>query len=155
MYRLMFYTEEEMVNILRRSARLLSLSIDDAAIREIAQRCRKTPRVANRILKRVRDVAQVEDCSRVTPDIVHRTLRLLEVDSLGLDASDRHVLQAIVEHFHGGPVGVQTLAAVCAEEERTIEEVIEPFLLQSGLIVRTPRGREVTDKGKAHLTVSQ
>ncbi len=150
-YRLEFYDVSDMKNILARSARLLELSIQDDALEEIAVRCRRTPRIGNRLLKRVRDVAQVGGHEVVTSSIVAETLSLLHVDSLGLDASDRLVLSTIIEKFNGGPVGLQTLAMVCAEEERTIEDVIEPFLLQCGLIVRTPRGREVTDAGYEHM----
>lgn len=150
-YRLEFYKEEEMKVILGRSAELLGLSIQDDALGEIARRCRKTPRIGNRLLKRVRDVAQVGGHGMVTVDVVQQTLSLLHVDSKGLDSADRLVLSTLIEKFHGGPVGLQTLAMVCAEEERTIEDVIEPFLIQSGFLVRTPRGREVTDAGYEHM----
>lgn len=150
-YRFKFYTEDEMRKILARSAQLLALPITDEALQEIAHRCRKTPRIANRLLKRVRDYAQVHNKEEVDTTVVQQTLDLLEVDELGLDGADRKVLQVMIEQFQGGPVGLQTLAAVSAEEERTLEEVIEPYLLQCGLIVRTPRGREVTDAGYAHI----
>ncbi len=150
-YRLEFYKEEEMKVILGRSAELLGLSIQDDALGEIARRCRRTPRIGNRLLKRVRDVAQVGGHGMVTVDVVQQTLSLLHVDSKGLDSADRLVLSTLIEKFHGGPVGLQTLAMVCAEEERTIEDVIEPFLIQSGFLVRTPRGREVTDAGYEHM----
>lgn len=150
-YRLEFYDVSEMKKILARSAHLLELPIDDKALEEIAVRCRRTPRIGNRLLKRVRDVAQVGGHKAVTVDIVEETLSLLHVDSLGLDSSDRLVLNAIIDKFNGGPVGLQTLAMVCAEEEQTIEDVIEPFLIQCGLLTRTPRGREVTDAGYAHM----
>lgn len=151
MYRLTFYEEQEMKEILRRSARLLELSIDDDSLAEIARRSRRTPRISNRILKRVRDYAQVKRHGDITLPVVRETLKLLAIDSLGLDIADRRVLQTMVEQFNGGPVGLQTLAAVTAEEERTLEEVVEPFLLQMGLIARTPRGREVTDAGYEHI----
>lgn len=150
-YRFGFYEVGEMEDILARSAALLQLQIDEDALREIAQRSRRTPRVANRLLKRVRDYAQVHKHDRVDVTAVNKTLDLLEVDELGLDAPDRAILRVMVEQFAGGPVGLQTLAAVASEEERTIEEVIEPYLLQCGLIVRTPRGREVTEAGYAHV----
>lgn len=150
-YRLEFYDTDEMKAILARSAQLLKLPIEDAALIEIADRCRKTPRIGNRLLKRVRDVAQVGNHSAVTVDVVQKTLSLLNVDSMGLDASDRLILSTIIDKFHGGPVGLSTLAMVCAEEERTIEDVIEPFLIQCGLLMRTPRGREVTVAGYAHM----
>lgn len=150
-YRLLFYDEKEMKKILERSAALLKLSVDDASFDIIATRCRRTPRVGNRLLKRVRDFAQVRNHSTITASIVEETLKLLEIDSLGLDAIDRRVLVTMIEKFEGGPVGLQALASMCAEEERTIEEVIEPFLLQEGLISRTPRGRAVTNVGFAHI----
>ena len=151
MYRLTFYEEHEMKEILRRSSRLLDLSIDDDSLAEIARRSRRTPRISNRILKRVRDYAQVKEHGDITLPVVRQTLKLLAIDALGLDIADRRVLQTMVEQFNGGPVGLQTLAAVTAEEERTLEEVVEPFLLQMGLITRTPRGREVTDAGYEHI----
>lgn len=150
-YRFTFYNEEEMKRIVHRSAKLLDLSIDEESLIEVARRCRRTPRIANRLLKRMRDYAQVHQHQGITRSVVEETLRLLEVDSLGLDAADRRVLQVMVEKFNGGPVGLQTLAAVSAEEERTLEEVVEPFLLQLGLIERTPRGREVTQAGFEHI----
>lgn len=153
-YRLTFYSEEDMSAILRRSAELLELSIDDESLLMIARRCRNTPRIGNRLLKRVRDFAQVQEEGAVTPDVVDKALTLLEVDERGLDATDRRVLQAMADQFSGRPVGLQTLAAVVAEEERTLEEVVEPFLLQCGFIERTPRGRMVTDAGYEHLGVS-
>ena len=151
MYQLAFYSPEEMVKILARSAALLQTTIEADALREIAHRCRSTPRIANRLLKRVRDYAQVHSHPTVTLKVVHEALAVLEVDAKGVDAADRRVLEVMLEQFDGGPVGLQTLAAVTAEEQRTLEEVIEPFLLQSGLIRRTPRGREVTDQGIAHI----
>lgn len=150
-YRLSFYSDQEMQHILKRSAELLGLSADTNALSEIAHRCRKTPRIANRLLKRVRDFAQVHDHGNVTTETVQKTLELLDIDSKGLDTADRKVIQIMAEQFHGGPVGLSTLAAVSAEEERTLEEVIEPFLLQTGLIARTPRGRELTPDGFRHL----
>lgn len=150
-YRLNFYEIDEMKQILKRSAKLLEMDVDDEALEEIAKRCRQTPRVGNRLLKRVRDVAQVHKHERVTLAVVKKTLDLLEVDSLGLDSTDRRVLSIMADQFDGRPVGLQTLAAVASEEERTIEEVVEPFLMQQGLIRRTPRGRELTAQGFAHL----
>ncbi len=150
-YRLNFYTPEEMRAILSRSASLLNVEIDDESLIEIANRSRHTPRIANRLLKRIRDYAQVHGKKSITLSTVKETLDLLVIDSLGLDSIDRRVLKVMVDHFDGGPVGLQTLAAMTAEEERTLEEVVEPFLLQLGLIKRTPRGREVTPQGFAHL----
>ncbi len=150
-YRLTFYTEDEVAQIVERSARLLQIEINQEAIKEIATRCRRTPRIANRLLKRVRDYAQVASQRQITREVVIEALGLLEVDHKGLDAADRLILNAMLEHFDGGPVGLQTLAAVTGEEERTLEEVIEPFLIQCGFLERTPRGRMVTDEGRAHL----
>lgn len=150
-YRLSFYSVDEMQQILARSAGVLSLKIDQASLIEIAGRCRCTPRVGNRLLKRIRDFAQVRAVETVTKTVVDEALDLLEIDELGLDTIDRKVLTALVEQFDGGPVGLQTLAAVTAEEEHTLEEVVEPFLLQSGLLKRTPRGRTVTEAGYKHL----
>ena len=146
-YRLEFYDTDEMKMILSRSAQLLGLDIEDAALAEIAERCRKTPRIGNRLLKRVRDVAQVGGHRLITVDVVRQTLALLNIDHRGLDASDRLVLGTIINTFGGGPVGLQTLAMICSEEEQTIEDVIEPFLIQCGFLSRTPRGREVTNAG--------
>lgn len=150
-YRLAFYEEAEMHHILRRSAQLLAIDIDDASLVEVARRSRRTPRIGNRLLKRIRDYAQVHRKDKVGLKEVQKTLDLLAIDSLGLDAIDRRVLNIMVEQFEGGPVGLQALAAMSAEEERTLEEVVEPFLLQMGLIRRTPRGREVTPLGFAHV----
>lgn len=151
-YRLSFYELKDMAEILARSAALLRLPIDATSLQTIAGRSRATPRVGNRLLKRVRDYAQVHRQETVTDGVVEATLELLGVDDLGLEITDRKVLVAMTEHFEGGPVGLQTLAAVTAEEEHTLEEVVEPFLLQRGLIQRTPRGRVVTEAGRRHLT---
>lgn len=150
-YKLDFYNTDDMKKILSRSAQLLNLPIEDSALTEIAQRCRKTPRIGNRLLKRVRDVAQVGNHEAATSQVVQETLSLLNIDPMGLDASDRLVLFTLINRFHGGPVGLSTLAMVCAEEEGTIEDVIEPFLVQCGFLARTPRGREVTQDGYAHM----
>lgn len=150
-YRLNFYTDEEMQQILARSAALLNVQIAPEALQEIARRCRRTPRIGNRILKRVRDYGQVKRQPFITLKLVKEALDLLEVDECGLDVSDRKVLQTLLDQFEGGPVGLQTLAAVTGEEQRTLEEVIEPFLLQCGFLQRTPRGRMITPAGMEHL----
>lgn len=152
-YRLSFYEVSEMAKILKRSAKLLGVKADTEALELIAHRARQTPRVANRLLKRVRDFAQVHGHAEVTASVADEALKLLEVDELGLDATDRQVLKAMVERFDGGPVGLQTLAAVTSEEERTLEEVVEPFLLQIGLLRRTPRGRVATPAAYVHLGI--
>lgn len=150
-YRLSFYSQEEMHLIIKRSAALLEVAIEPAAINEIAARCRHTPRIANRLLKRIRDYAQVKRAPRITRALARQGLALLEVDQRGLDVVDRRVLEVMAQQFDGGPVGLQTLAAVTGEEEQTLAEVVEPFLLQRGLVQRTPRGRIVTPAGFAHL----
>lgn len=152
-HRLEYYTLEEMVKILQRSARILGVKLEKGAAEEIAKRSRLTPRIANRLLKRVRDFAQVRYGGVITKDVADEALGMLEIDSLGLDASDRRLLKAIIENYSGGPVGLQTLAAICSEEQSTIEDVYEPFLLQLGLLERTSRGRKVTRKAYLHLGV--
>ncbi|MBE3597639.1 MAG: Holliday junction branch migration DNA helicase RuvB [Limnochordaceae bacterium] len=142
--RLDFYSTEELAAIVRRSARLLGVPIDDAGAEEIARRSRGTPRTANRLLRRVRDYAQVRAAGMVTKEVARRALELLDVDERGLDAVDRQLLAAILQKFDGGPVGVETLAAAIGEEPETIEDVYEPFLMQQGYLQRTPRGRVAT-----------
>jgi Holliday junction DNA helicase RuvB len=150
-FRLGYYEQDELASIVRRSARILGVQTADAAADEIARRARGTPRVANRILRRVRDVAEVRHQGAVTMDIAREALELHEVDELGLERVDRELLRAIVERFGGGPVGLSTLAVALGEEADTIEDVYEPYLLQLGFIQRTPRGRVVTELGRAHL----
>jgi Holliday junction DNA helicase RuvB len=150
-FRLDYYAPQELATIVNRSARILGLEIEQAAAIEIAGRSRGTPRIANRILRRVRDVAEVRHQGAVTAAIADEALALLEVDALGLERTDRALLGAIVEKFGGGPVGLSTLAVALGEEPDTIEDVYEPFLLQLGFIQRTPRGRIVTDLGRAHV----
>jgi Holliday junction DNA helicase RuvB len=139
------YTVEELKTIVHRSARLLATSVEDGAAEEIARRCRGTPRIANRLLRRVRDYAQVRHDGRVTPDIARSALDLLDVDRFGLDEIDRKIMMTILERYGGGPVGINTIAASISEEADTIEEVYEPYLIQLGFINRTPRGRYATD----------
>src|SRR5579864_5164147 len=149
--RLNFYTVEELENVVTRGARLLGMAIDPAGAREIAQRARGTPRVAGRLMRRVRDFAHVAGSATVTRAIADNSLTRLEVDSLGLDAQDRRYLRMIAEIYKGGPVGVETLAAGLSEPRDTIEEVIEPYLIQLGLVARTARGRCLNDLGWQHL----
>ena len=149
--RLNFYTEDELSRVVTRGARLLGLAIDDAGAREIARRARGTPRVAGRLMRRVRDFAEVAGGGTVTADIADKALTRLEVDSLGLDAMDRRYLTMIADIYRGGPVGVETLAAGLAEPRDTVEEVIEPYLIQLGLIARTARGRCLNSLGWKHL----
>jgi holliday junction DNA helicase RuvB len=150
-YRLDYYDVGDLGRIVRRSARILGVEIEDGAAAEIARRARGTPRVANRILRRVRDVAEVRYDGVVTMNVAREALALLEVDGEGLERIDRELLAAIVHKFDGGPVGLSTLAVALGEEPDTIEDVYEPYLLQLGLIQRTPRGRIVTKLGRAHV----
>ena len=152
-YRLDYYGPEELATIVRRSARILGVEIEPEATEEIARRARGTPRVANRILRRVRDVAEVRHDGVVTLEVALEALELLEVDGEGLERIDRELLGAIVRKFDGGPVGLSTLAVTLGEEPDTIEDVYEPYLLQLGLIQRTPRGRIVTKLGRARVGV--
>ena len=150
-YRLDFYDEAAMRTIVRRSAGILGVTIDDEGVIEIARRARGTPRVANRLLKRVRDYAQVRADGAITRRVAQEALSLLEVDPLGLDDMDRRVLRAIIEKFDGGPVGLETLGAALSEEPDTIMDVVEPYLLQLGFLDRTPRGRVATRRAYEHL----
>jgi holliday junction DNA helicase RuvB len=150
-YRLDLYEPVELTRIVRRSARILDVPIEDEAAAEIAGRSRGTPRIANRILRRVRDVAQVRHEGSITTDVAREALALLEVDEHGLERTDRELLRAIVERFDGGPVGLSTLAVALGEEQDTIEDVYEPYLLRLGFLQRTPRGRTVTSAGRAHV----
>jgi len=143
-HRLDFYTEEDIFEIVVRSARILAVPIDQDAAREIARRARGTPRVANRLLRRVRDYAQVRADGRITAAVAHKALQLLEVDEHGLDEVDRRLLRTIIEKFGGGPVGIASLAAALSEERDALEDIHEPFLIQAGFLDRTPRGRVAT-----------
>jgi len=150
-HRLEHYAPDDLARIVRRSAAILGVAIDDAGARAIAARSRGTPRVANRLLKRVRDYAQVQGDIAIDGDVATAALDLLEVDHEGLDRLDREILHVICEKFGGGPVGLSTLAVAIGEERDTIEDVYEPYLLQRGLIQRTPRGRQATARAWAHL----
>ena len=149
-HRLEFYTVEELKRIIARSAKVLDVGIDDAGATALARRSRGTPRLANRLLKRVRDFAQVKYDGYITEDVANYALDLLDVDKCGLDQTDRNLLMTIIERFDGGPVGLDTLAASLSEDSGTIEDVYEPYLLKNGFIQRTPRGRIVTDLAYAH-----
>jgi len=138
------YTPAELTSIVKRSARLLNVTIDDGAAEELARRCRGTPRIANRLLRRVRDYAQVRADGRITQEVAQTALNLLDVDRFGLDDIDRKIMLTILDKYRGGPVGVNTIAASIAEEAETIEEVYEPYLIQLGFLNRTPRGRTAT-----------
>lgn len=152
-YRLNFYEDNDMENIVERSARILNASIEREAISAIAKRARKTPRIANRLLKRVRDVAEVRGAGVVNNEMAKLACEMLEVDEYGLDEVDRRILRTIIEKFNGGPVGLSTVAAATAEETATLEDVYEPFLMQIGFLQRTPRGRVVTEHGYKHLGI--
>ena len=150
-FRLEYYEPDELALIVRRSARILEVEVEDEAAAEIASRSRGTPRIANRILRRIRDVAEVRHDGAITTAIAREALELLEVDARGLERTDRELMRAIVERFDGGPVGLSTLAVALGEESDTIEDVYEPYLLQLGFLQRTPRGRVLTRLGREHL----
>jgi Holliday junction DNA helicase RuvB len=149
--RLEYYTPSELAEIVRRSAQKLGVALDPDGAAEIGRRARGTPRIANHLLKRVRDFAEIEADGRVTAAVAASALDRLGVDRLGLDELDRTLLRTIVEKFDGGPVGVESLAAACAEERDTLEDVCEPYLIQEGFLMRTPRGRVVTHRAREHL----
>jgi Holliday junction DNA helicase RuvB len=153
--RLNFYTTEELELIVRRGARVLGVGMSDEGAREIARRSRGTPRIAGRLLRRVRDFAIVEGAERITKELADRTLTLLEVDSIGLDVMDRRYLDMVAVNFSGGPVGIETIAAALSEPRDAIEDIIEPFLLQQGFLQRTPRGRMLTPNAFRHLGLKE
>ena len=146
-----FYSADELTTIVRRSARLLDIPIDDAGAEEIGRRARGTPRIANRLLRRIRDFADVRGDGRVTREVAEYALGRLEVDAAGLDAGDRKILSTIIKRFDGGPVGIDSLAASLAEDRDTLEFVYEPYLIQEGFLIRTPRGRQSTRRAYDHL----
>lgn len=150
-HRLEFYTEDELKQIILRSASVLNVEIDEKGAEEMARRSRGTPRLANRILKRVRDYAQVRYDGKITLEVAETALDRMDVDRMGLDRADRSVLQALIEKFGGGPTGLDTIAASIGEDAGTIEDVVEPYLLQKGFINRTPRGRVATELAYRHL----
>ncbi len=147
-HRMEYYTEDEIVNILLRGAKVLEVEIEKEGAREIARRSRGTPRIANRFLKRIRDIAEIKGNGIVNKKIVNEGLKLLGVDEDGLDELDRNIVISMLENYGGGPVGIETLSILLGEDRRTIEEVYEPYLVQKGYIKRTPRGRMVTEKGR-------
>lgn len=150
-HRLEFYTPENIEKIVRRSSGILGIGLDESGATEIARGSRQTPRVANRILKRVRDYAEVKNIDLISGAIAREALDLYEIDHLGLEPTDRHILHTLITKFKGGPAGIQALAAVTGEEIQTIEDVYEPYLIQLGFLARTPRGRVVTEAGFTHL----
>jgi len=153
LYHLEFYSSDELAKILIRSAKLLNLPCQDGTLELIASRSRGTPRIANRLLKRVRDYAQVKGKGKLTEDIVGSALKMEQIDELGLDELDRSFLRAIVNVYNGGPAGIEALAATLGEEKDTLEDVVEPYLLQIGFVRRTKRGREITDQACKHLGI--
>ena len=152
--RLEYYSTAALVEIITRAAQILKIPIEAVGAEEIARRSRGTPRIANRLLKRVRDFAQVEGSTTITDDIADRALLALEVDRAGLDHTDRRMLEAMIKKFRGGPVGLETIAASISETRETIEDIYEPYLLQLGFIMRTPRGRVVTEAGYNHMGIT-
>ncbi len=150
-HRLEFYTPDEITKIIKRAAKILNVKVEEKAAKLLAERSRLTPRIANRLLKRVRDYADINGDGIVDASASLEALDLLEIDNLGLDSSDRRLLEAIIENYAGGPVGLETLAALTSEERSTIEETTEPYLMQIGLLERTPRGRRATPKAWSHL----
>ncbi len=152
--RLEYYSVDALKEIITRAAQILHITIDAEGAEEIARRSRGTPRIANRLLKRVRDFAEVEGTAKISEEVAARALQALEVDSAGLDHTDRRMLDAMIKKFRGGPVGLETIAASISETRETIEDIYEPYLLQLGFIMRTPRGRVVTEAGYNHLGVT-
>ena len=151
--KLNYYSEEELTQIVKRTSRVLSMPIEEEAAHLIAKRCRKTPRIANRLFKRIRDFALVAGKEQIDFELADDSLRRLKVDDFGLDAIDIEYLRSLIEKFNGGPVGVETIATSIGEEPSTLEDVVEPFLLQEGFIKRTPRGRVVCEKSYDHLKI--
>ena len=150
-HRLEFYTTDELAQVITRTAGILNIDIDSKGSTAIARRSRGTPRIANRLVKRVSDFALVKHDGRITEDIANEALDILKIDEFGLDTTDRTLLKLIIEKYDGGPVGIETIAAAIGEDVRTIEDVCEPFLLQAGLLQRTPRGRKVSPEAYRHL----
>ncbi len=152
-YHLDFYEEKDIEDILNRSAKILNIEADREGLKEIAQRARKTPRVANRLLKRVRDYAQVHGQGKINKKITDEALDMMEIDELGLEPIDRLIVKTIIEKFNGGPVGIETIAAATSEERDTISDIYEPYLMQIGFLARTPQGRVVTPAAYKHLNL--
>ncbi len=151
--RLNFYDENDIVKIIKRSASILKTEVDELGCEMVAACSRRTPRIANRLLKRVRDFSEISEVKVAGQEIVKKSLEMLEIDELGLEPADREILTLMIEKFDGGPVGIQTIAAATSEEVQTIEDVYEPFLLQIGMLERTPRGRKVTRRAYEHLKI--
>ncbi len=152
--KLEFYNDEDICKILKRSAKLLQLEIDSEAAEKLAKCSRRTPRIANRLLRRVRDLSQIQGDLKINLKTVNETLKMLGIDELGLDSTDKKIIKVMIEKFKGGPVGLSTLSAATNEEDETIEEIYEPFLMQMGFLERTPRGRLLTEKAYNHLGIA-
>ena len=150
-HRLEFYTVDELAKVITRTANILDIEIDEEGAKAIARRSRGTPRIANRLVKRVADYALVKHDGKITEDIANKSLDILKIDNCGLDSTDRNFLKLIIEKYDGGPVGIETIAAAIGEDTRTLEDVCEPYLLQAGLLQRTPRGRKVSPSAYKHL----
>ncbi|MFH1175594.1 MAG: Holliday junction branch migration DNA helicase RuvB [bacterium] len=148
-----FYDDNDIEKIISRSSRILNIQADDEGVKRLAQSARKTPRIANRILKRARDFAEIKADGTITKAVAENALDMLDVDCCGLDPADRRIMRCIIEKFSGGPVGLQTIAAATSEEVETVEDIYEPYLMQLGFLQRTPRGRVVTENGYKHLGV--
>lgn len=153
-HRLEFYKEDEIKNILKRSSRILNVDMNESGLTKVAACARCTPRVANRLLKRVRDFAQIKDHKTIDSAVASEALEMIDIDHLGLEQTDKYILQTIIEKFDGGPVGLATIAAATSEEIKTIEDVHEPYLLQLGFLARTPRGRIATENAYKHLKIA-
>ena len=152
-YKLEYYSVDELMEIVLRTAKFLQIEIEQSAAHKIAQRARGTPRIANKLLKRVRDVAQIKKINLISEIIIDEALIMLEIDTMGLDPTDRQLLEMLIHKHQGGPVGLTTIAAAISEDAQTVEEVIEPYLLKRGLLKRTPRGRQVTQEAYEHLGI--
>lgn len=152
-YRLEFYNQDEIKQILKRSSKILGVEIEEAGLEKIASCSRCTPRVANRLLKRVRDFSQIKEHASIDSAVAQTALEMIDIDHMGLESSDRHILRTIIEKFNGGPVGLATIAAATSEEIKTIEDVYEPYLIQLGFLARTTRGRVVTENAYSHLKI--
>ena len=152
--KLEFYSDEELASIIKRTSRVLDMPISDDAAVELAKRSRKTPRIANRLFKRVRDFALVDGLTEINSEVTKKSLERLKVDEYGLDSIDIEYLTTLIEKFNGGPVGVETISSAIGEEISTLEDVVEPFLMQEGFIKRTPRGRVATEKAYKHIGIS-
>ncbi|RMF71728.1 MAG: Holliday junction branch migration DNA helicase RuvB, partial [Planctomycetota bacterium] len=153
-FHLDYYNQDDLTEIVRRNARLLDVPADDDALRRLASRARGTPRIANRLLRRVRDYAQVRGDGRLTAKVVDATMEILQVDALGLDVLDRGYLNTLIKHYDGGPAGIEAIAATMGHERDTLEDVVEPYLLQIGFVIRTPRGRAARPAAYEHLGVA-